>query len=123
MAAMVGELTRTGKRAGHTCATAHPPLEGESHMALSGVLHRRAIWILRTTPNPKGESHGQIQEGFPTVARSARGQRKPRVAGDFVHRAGGGVVRGRWPLGHGAVWPLQGTGAARHPAPGARDSK
>src|SRR5216683_601744 len=44
------------------CFARRPPPSraGESHMDLSLVLHWRAIWILRTTPEAKGESDGQI---------------------------------------------------------------
>src|SRR5260370_12380937 len=92
------------------------PLQvGESDMDLRGVLRRHARWILRTTPEALGESDGEIQESFPTVARSAGGQCPAQAAGRFVHCAGRAAVRGGDLLGHGRVRPGQRKLAAADP--------
>src|SRR5215471_792045 len=85
-----------------------PQGAGESHMDLRGLLHWSARRILRATPVLKGESDGQVQEGFSTVAGPAGGQRETRSVGGAVHCSGGRAVRSGFLLGHGGLRPVQG---------------
>src|SRR5882757_4401649 len=89
-----------------------PARAGESHMDLRSMLHWSARWILRTTPEAEGESHGQVQESFSTPAGPSCGQCAARPAGGLDHCLGGDAVWGGDLLGHGRVWPGQGRAVA-----------
>ncbi len=52
-------------------------------MNLRFLLHQLKTWIYWTTPTTKGESDGQIQEGFPRLGRSTGRQRKLTTCSRF----------------------------------------
>src|SRR2546427_10375512 len=95
---------------------------GESHMDLGKILRWDARWILRTTPEPKGESHGEIQSGVSRAAGPSGSQFAARSAGGPGYCAGSSAVRGGELRRHGGFWSRQGEAVAPVPAAGARDS-
>src|SRR5690349_12068523 len=83
------------------------------------LLHVRTLWILRTTPELRGGSDGEVQEGISRLAGSASAECAARFSRSAVHRTRSDTVRGRWPFGHGAVWQVEGRIAAANPSFGA----
>ena len=70
-----------------------------------------------------GESHGEIQEGLPRLARSACAQRISRFARHLGHRAGCGAVWRERRHRHGVVRPLEERPVAAISAVGPRHSQ